>query len=54
MSAAEYDIEKKAAHSGEVATEDELPHKDAGHMHRTLKARQVCFSPQSFFLFITS
>ncbi|KAJ7277134.1 amino acid permease/ SLC12A domain-containing protein [Mycena rebaudengoi] len=41
MSAAEYDIEKKAAHSGEVATEDELPHKDAGHMHRTLKARQV-------------
>ncbi|KAJ7291046.1 amino acid permease/ SLC12A domain-containing protein [Mycena rebaudengoi] len=44
MSASEYDIEKKATHSGEIATEEaglEPPHEDAGHMHRTLKGRQI-------------
>ncbi|KAK7001935.1 aa-permease domain-containing protein [Favolaschia claudopus] len=39
----DFDIEKKATHSGEVATEDVVPShsEDAGHMHRTLKGRQV-------------
>ncbi|KAJ7757099.1 amino acid permease/ SLC12A domain-containing protein [Mycena metata] len=42
MSSSDYDIEKKATDSGEVATEDVFPHgADEGHMHRSLKGRQV-------------
>ncbi|KAJ7165035.1 amino acid permease/ SLC12A domain-containing protein [Mycena filopes] len=41
----DYDIEKKATHSGEVATEDVFPNEhggeENGHMHRSLKGRQV-------------
>ncbi|CAK5263389.1 unnamed protein product [Mycena citricolor] len=38
---ADYDIEKKANSSGDV-TSQEVPHDgEAGHMHRTLKGRQV-------------
>ncbi|KAJ7481711.1 amino acid permease/ SLC12A domain-containing protein [Mycena latifolia] len=37
----EYDIEKKASPSDEVATEDVVHGEDAGHMHRSLKPRQV-------------
>ncbi|KAJ6618728.1 amino acid permease/ SLC12A domain-containing protein [Mycena sp. CBHHK59/15] len=43
-SSPDYDIEKKATHSGEVATEDASqgpPSEEQGHMHRSLKARQV-------------
>ncbi|KAJ7905144.1 amino acid permease/ SLC12A domain-containing protein [Mycena leptocephala] len=35
------DIEKKASHSGELATEDVVHNEDAGHMHRSLKGRQI-------------
>ncbi|KAF7342052.1 AA-permease domain-containing protein [Mycena venus] len=37
----DYDIEKKATNSGEIATEDVIPHEDTGHMHRSLKGRQI-------------
>ncbi|KAJ7220443.1 amino acid permease/ SLC12A domain-containing protein [Mycena haematopus] len=38
----DYDIEKKATNSGDIVTEDVVPHdEDAGHMHRSLKGRQV-------------
>jgi len=37
----EYDVEKKATGSGEVATEDVVHGAGGEHMHRSLKARQV-------------
>ncbi|KAJ6459644.1 amino acid permease/ SLC12A domain-containing protein [Mycena sanguinolenta] len=38
----DYDIEKKAATSGEIVTENVVPHDEgAGHMHRSLKGRQI-------------
>ncbi|KAK7026362.1 hypothetical protein R3P38DRAFT_1040964 [Favolaschia claudopus] len=39
----DFDIEKKATHSGEIVTADVAPSRSegAGHMHRTLKGRQV-------------
>ncbi|KAJ7701827.1 amino acid permease/ SLC12A domain-containing protein [Mycena rosella] len=40
-SSPEYDIEKKATHSGEVATEEVIHNEEEGHMHRSLKARQI-------------
>ncbi|KAF7292781.1 AA-permease domain-containing protein [Mycena indigotica] len=43
MSSSPVDIEKKASHSGEniVTEEDVVPTGDGGHMHRSLKGRQV-------------
>ncbi|KAJ7777912.1 amino acid permease/ SLC12A domain-containing protein [Mycena maculata] len=41
MSSSDYDIEKKATDSGEIITEDVIHDEDAGHMHRSLKGRQV-------------
>ncbi|KAJ7628771.1 amino acid permease/ SLC12A domain-containing protein [Roridomyces roridus] len=38
---ADYDLEKKATHSGDVATGEVVVDENAGHMHRSLKARQV-------------
>ncbi|KAF8178091.1 amino acid permease/ SLC12A domain-containing protein [Mycena galopus ATCC 62051] len=36
------DIEKKATNSGEIAPENVVPYdEDAGHMHRSLKGRQI-------------
>ncbi|KAJ7507347.1 amino acid permease/ SLC12A domain-containing protein [Mycena galericulata] len=37
----DYDIEKKATQSGEIASEEVIHDEDAGHMHRSLKGRQV-------------
>nr|GAT48772.1 predicted protein [Mycena chlorophos] len=38
----ELDIEKKASHSGDIVTEEAIHgDADAGHMHRSLKGRQV-------------
>ncbi|KAJ6588544.1 amino acid permease/ SLC12A domain-containing protein [Mycena capillaripes] len=43
MASPDYDIEKKATNSGDVATEDVLHGgaEDSGHMHRSLKGRQI-------------
>ncbi|KAJ7092972.1 amino acid permease/ SLC12A domain-containing protein [Mycena belliarum] len=43
MSATEFDVEKKARDSGEIASSQEVPVHDEsnGHMHRALKGRQV-------------
>ncbi|KAJ7326284.1 amino acid permease/ SLC12A domain-containing protein [Mycena albidolilacea] len=41
MSSSDYDIEKKATNSGEIATEDVVHGEDTGHMHRSLKGRQI-------------
>ncbi|KAJ7352121.1 amino acid permease/ SLC12A domain-containing protein [Mycena albidolilacea] len=35
------DIEKKATSSGEIAAENVVHNKDNGHMHRSLKGRQI-------------
>jgi amino acid permease len=37
----DYDIEKKATNSAEIVTADVVPHEDTGHMHRSLKGRQI-------------
>ncbi|KAF7319344.1 AA-permease domain-containing protein [Mycena chlorophos] len=37
----DYDVEKKASSSGDVVTESVVHNGDDGHMHRSLKGRQV-------------